>query len=965
MTGQNIHPARVDGAEATPDLSVVVIGYNDAARLPGAVRSVLTQTLHNLEVVIVDDHSSDDTPAVVRRLAAADPRVRFVRLEENSGGCSRPRNVGIEHARGRYVMFLDSDDTLDRHAGLNMLQAAEEFDADLVSGVCIRRHLNRSGLVEDVPWWPEMYTERRVLDSAADMPDLLRDTLSTNKCYRRTFLEEHAIRFPEGFHWEDLLFSATAYLNARRIVLIPNPVYYWEVMVRVAAKSISNQRSNIGNVRDRIGIHRKVDAVLDGFPDEAGREAIRLAKAVKFIEHDLVLYLRELPYQTDEYIAECRRLFRDYLQTLPLAAAFARCEHRVAVAGAYLLLKEDWPGLVTIAENLLDRTRVTTDLVERDGRVYWCDDGYLADELGRIALDVTEAGYHQLSLAESNLATRLTGLELVSTDHHSARIRLSGETVNPLGKVPSDVALSAQLEFRPGQRALRQYRVKVTEIRHEGSRIRWSGEVDVAKTVRPVGVVDQMFEVRFRLKAGDLGTMATRVTAIKLPQGAAELELPARPLLTRAVGDRWVIRINHRGVVTLQLAAHNPIAKRVNASFERNATGTGGGRMLRLVQRATRTAQKANDPRLKRKVYGVLCRLPVKRGSVVFESHMGLSYSDSPKYIYEALRRHGYQGQVTWSYVENTNGFPKDANLVLRNSWSYLRALARAEFWVDNQGYPQWMAKRPQTTYIQTWHGTALKTMGVNTPQVKAMLTGQRKALAKAVNRFDHFLVRGEYDIRTLVEAFEMRAEPLRVGYPRNDLLLSPERAGLSASLRARFGFPADKTVLLYAPTFRNTSGPFKPDFSFEDFAREFGDTHLLLVRAHYLNTVSVPESARGAVQDVSKYPDVTELFLASDALITDFSSVMFDYSLLDRPMVFFAPDKAGYTRDRGTYFDLEAEAPGPYTTDQESFFKALHTLTPDTHQAERQAFAKRFGEYEQGDAAERVYQRFFAQGGK
>ena len=950
---------------AAPDVSVVVIGYNDAANLPKAVRSILSQTLHNLEVVIVDDHSSDETPQVCARLAAEDPRVRHHRLAQNSGGCSKPRNTGIDLARGRYVMFLDSNDTLDRHACLNMLQAAEEYDADLVSGVCIRRHLNRSGLVEDVPWWPEMYTERRVLETAAAMPDVLRDTLSTNKCYRRAFLDEIGLRFPEGYHWEDLLFSATAYLNAKRIVLIPNPVYYWEVVVRAKAKSISNQRSNITNVRDRIGIQRKVDAVLAEFPDPVGREEIRLAKAVKFIEHDLVLYLRELPYQTDEYIAECRELFRDYLQPLPLEQAFARCSHRVAVAGAFLMIKEDWPQLVTTAENLLDRTRVSTDLVERDGRVYWCDGGYLDDAFGRLALDVTEAGYHQLSLPESNLASRLTGLEVLSTGRRSARLRLSGETVNPLGKVPADAALSAQIEFRPGQRALRQYRVKAAEVRHEGDRIRWSGEVDVAKTVRPVGVVDQMFEVRFRLKAGDLGTMATRVTAIQLPPGAAELELSARPLLTKAVGDRWVVRINHRGVVTLQIASHNPIAKRVNASFERNATGTGGGRMLRLVQKATRAAQKANDPRLKRKVYGLLCKLPVKRGSVVFESHMGLSYSDSPKYIYEALRRHGYQGRVTWSYVENTNGFPKDADLVLRNSWSYLRALARAEFWVDNQGYPQWMAKRPQTTYIQTWHGTALKTMGVNTPQVKAMLAGQRKALARAVNRFDHFLVRGQYDIRTLVEAFEMRAEPLRVGYPRNDLLLAENRAELSASLRARFGFPADKTVLLYAPTFRNTSGPFKPDFSFADFAREFGDTHLLLVRAHYLNTVSVPEAARGAVQDVSKYPDVTELFLASDALTTDFSSVMFDYSLLDRPMVFFAPDKAGYTRDRGTYFDLEAEAPGPYTTDQESFFKALRTLTPDSHQAERQAFAKRFGEYEQGDAAERVYQRFFAQGGK
>ena len=950
---------------AEPDVSVVVIGYNDAARLPDAVRSVLTQTLHNLEVVIVDDHSSDSTKQVAERLVAQDRRVRYYRLEENSGGCSKPRNTGIEHARGRYVMFLDSDDSLDRHACLNMLQAAEEFDADLVSGVCIRRHLNRSGLIEDVPWWPEMYTERKVLENVADMPDLLRDTLSTNKCYRREFLNENAIRFPEGFHWEDLLFSATAYLNAERIVLIPNPVYYWEVVVRAAAKSISNQRSNISNVRDRIGIHRKVDAVLDRFPDEAGREEIRLAKAVKFIEHDLVLYLRELPYQTPEYITECRELFRDYLNTLPLDRAFARCGHRVAVAGAFLLIEEDWPNLVTIAENLLDRTRITTDLVERDGRVYWCDDRYLATERGRLALDVTDAGYHQLSLAESNLATRLTGLEVIQSGSKHNKIRLSGETVNPLGKVPSDAELSAQLEFRPGQRALRQYRVKVTELRHEGSRIRWSGEVDVTKTVRPVGVVDQMFEVRFRLKAGDRGTMATRVTAIDLPDGAADLALPARPLLTKATGDRWVIRINHRGVLTLQLTARNPIAKKVNASFERNASGTGGGRMLKLVQKLTKAAQRANDPRLKRKGYQLLGRLPVKRGSVVFESHMGLSYSDSPKYIYEALRAHKYPGKVYWSYTENTNGFPKDANLVRRNSWSYLRALARAEFWVDNQGFPQWVAKRKQTTYIQTWHGTALKTMGMHTPQVKAMLTAQRKALTKAVNRFDHFLVRAEYDIRTLVEAFEMRAEPLRVGYPRNDLLRPEGRGQRTAELRARFGFPEGKTVLLYAPTFRNTSGPFRPDFSLEDFAREFGDTHLLLLRAHYLNTVTVPEAARGAVQDVSKHPDVTELFLASDALITDFSSVMFDYALLDRPMLFFAPDKEGYTRDRGTYFDLEAEAPGPYTTDRQGFFKEIRTLTSeDGFQDARRQFAERFGEYEHGDAAEQVYRRFFAKGG-
>ena len=100
---------------------------------------------------------------------------------------------------------------------------------------------------------------------------------------------------------------------------------------------------------------------------------------------------------------------------------------------------------------------------------------------------------------------------------------------------------------------------------------------------------------------------------------------------------------------------------------------------------------------------------------------MGGSYSDSPKYIYEALRRSGYRGKVYWSYAKGSAGFPKDATLVKRNSWAYLRALARAEFWVDNQGFPQWITKRRATTYIQTWHGTALKRMGLNTPQVRAM----------------------------------------------------------------------------------------------------------------------------------------------------------------------------------------------------------------------------------------------------
>jgi CDP-glycerol glycerophosphotransferase len=961
-----------------PDISVVVIVYNDAARLPAAVRSVLGQTLRNLEVLIVDDCSTDATPQVAAKLAAESPRVRSLRLERNSGGCSAPRNEGIEQARGRYVMFLDSDDTLDRHACLNLLQTAEETGADLVSGVCVRVLHNRSGLIENVPWWPEMYAERRVLDGVAQMPDLLRDTLSTNKLYRRGLLEEHELRFPVGFHYEDLLFSAKAYLAADRIALIPQTVYRWNVAVRAAERSISNRRDQIGNVRDRVRIHELIDEALTAWlATPAGDREVKIAKDAKFIEHDLVLYLRDLPYQDPAYIAEFSELMRGYLATLS-PEAFERCPHRVAVAGAFLLLRDDWDNLVTVSEHLLDRTRdsakhlettrITSDLMRDGEHIYWCQAHTETDE-GRAALDVTSLGLHRVAFAQANLASRLTGLERLPGS--SGRVRLSGETVNPLGLIPPDAQLSAAVEFRPAARAVRSYRIKAREVRHEGSRIAWSLDVDLTKKIKPLGLIDQVWELKLRLTSGSEGTSVSKVTALKLPgEGAGhEPTFPARPLLTRAVGDEWIAGISHRGAVTFTLAARNPVARAVNSPFAK-ATSSRGGRLFKLAQKLNRRAQILNDPRIKREVYNkVLLRLPVRRGSVVFESHLGRSYSDNPKYIHLALRAAGHKGRVYWSHAGGTGGFPSDARLVKRGSWGYLRALARAEFWVDNQGFPQWIRKRPGTTYIQTWHGTALKTMGVNTPQVKAMLTADRKKLAAAVGRFDHFLVRSAWDIRTLVEAFEMRAEPLRVGYPRNDPLCATDREEKGAQLRKDLGIPADRKVLLYAPTFRRGSAGsaavFEPGFDLLEFARRFGETHVLLVRAHYLNRVEVPSAAGGTVRDVSAHPDVTELMLASDALITDYSSVMFDYALLDRPLLFFTPDADAYAQDRGTYFDLAERAPGPITADQDALFAAIDAIgTTDAYAQARKSFAHDFGEYDTGTAAARVVEKFFKRGG-
>jgi CDP-glycerol glycerophosphotransferase len=355
---------------------------------------------------------------------------------------------------------------------------------------------------------------------------------------------------------------------------------------------------------------------------------------------------------------------------------------------------------------------------------------------------------------------------------------------------------------------------------------------------------------------------------------------------------------------------------------------------------------------------------------VVFSSHFGRQYSDSPKYVYEELRRSGLPYRPIWVYVNSKAGYPKDATLVRRGSLAYFTALARAEFWVDNQGVRPTLPKRPGTTYVQTWHGSAFKHMGFDKPSNKIMTRAARRAEQRATDRFDYFVVRSEHDVRTLVPALGVsRAKLLRTGYPRNDALVD---GGLDVSaLRERLALPADRKVVLYAPTFRHddqTRREFDLPFDLERFAAELGDTHVLLVRTHYLNFAVLPPGVAHAVRDVSRHPDVTELMLLADALVTDYSSVMFDFALLDRPLVFHVPDYDDYVRHgRGAYFDLAEKAPGPLTHVEKELFAALRELDGNAveYAARRAAFVDEFGEYDKGTAARDIVEHVFRKGGR
>ncbi|UQX01139.1 bifunctional glycosyltransferase family 2 protein/CDP-glycerol:glycerophosphate glycerophosphotransferase [Streptomyces sp. RerS4] len=953
-----------------PDVSVVVIVYNDAERLPTAVQSVLDQTLRGVEVVIVDDCSKDRSYAVAQELEAAHPgRVRAFRLPENSGGCGAPRNHGIQQATGTYVMFLDSDDVLERNACRNMLAAAERTGSDLVSGMCVRVHLdNRWGKTTE--WYPWIYARTRTLESITEYPDLLvYDTLSTNKCYRRAFLLEQGLEFPVGIHYEDLLFSAQAYVAARRITLIPNHVYYWNVVEKAAAKSISNRRHEIANFVHRMEIHRRVDELLAA----NGHTAIKSAKDAKFLKHDLVLHLRDLPLLGDAYRQEFARLANGYLAGID-PAAYENVNHLQAIC-AYLLSKEDWDNLLPAADAMTNKGRLSSPLAEREGRVYWCA-AHLDDAEGRRILDVTDQGFHTTPLASLTLGNRLTSYE----DDGRGSVTLSGSVVNPLGRIQEDTELKATLEFRARRQiGVRSFSFPVTTLRHAGDTIEWTATADVAGTVRPLGIIDAVWDVRLKLTAG-----SERVTT-RVSVGGVDLEsaarLRVRPRLTRLVSDRFEPEVTKKGNLSYVLAAEGSAAVRTQSLIGSAMHGKAAGVVKRGLRRALRARRNLGSGEQKVQVYHeVFTKLPIKKGTVVFESHMGKQYSDSPKAIYEEMVRQGVPFQAIWSYAgAKPTGFPTDATLVRRWSWAYLRALAQAEFWVDNQGFPLALAKRPGTTYIQTWHGSALKRMGFHEPRTKAQGKAAQDRFQAAVDRFDHFLIRSEHDTRTLAKGFRLRDEVLlRTGYPRNDALVEAHRAETQSGERVRgplaaeLGIEADKKVLLYAPTFRTgadgTVEGFTFPFDVEEFADRLGDRFTLLVRTHYLNSVTLPPSVAGRVIDVSRHHDITPLLALADGLITDYSSVMFDYAVLDRPMLFFAYDYEQYATDiRGTYFDLLDKAPGPVVATADELMQAVGAFDEaDAKYAEaRQRFLAEFGEYDRGDAARQIVQKFFTGSGK
>ncbi|SDK69664.1 bifunctional glycosyltransferase/CDP-glycerol:glycerophosphate glycerophosphotransferase [Streptomyces indicus] len=368
--------------------------------------------------------------------------------------------------------------------------------------------------------------------------------------------------------------------------------------------------------------------------------------------------------------------------------------------------------------------------------------------------------------------------------------------------------------------------------------------------------------------------------------------------------------------------------------------------------------------RLRTAHYPAQRALPL-RDAILYTDGKGLD-GGSPRAIHEELLARGAELEHLWVTCDQQTQVPPAARGVAEGSREWYEALARSRVIVTSGHLPDWFERREGQRVVQTWHGTPLKRVGLDLTDTLYADHSHLDALPRLSAQWSVLVSPSRHATSVLPRALAYEGEVLEAGSPRNDVLFAADRAKVADRVRAELGLsPEDeRRIVLYAPTYRDhlihSGGRFRHEETLDlpQLERALGDDHLLLVRRHPRAAGRLPGASATFVRDVTTYPDATELLLSADVLITDYSSLMFDFAHTGRPLLFHTYDLEHY-RDtvRGFTLDFEAAAPGPLLTSTGEIVEALRDLdgTAARHADAYAAFRQAYGDLDDGKAAARV----------
>lgn len=382
--------------------------------------------------------------------------------------------------------------------------------------------------------------------------------------------------------------------------------------------------------------------------------------------------------------------------------------------------------------------------------------------------------------------------------------------------------------------------------------------------------------------------------------------------------------------------------------------------------------------------YGAMRLLPINPRLVVFSEYWGTGFGCNPRAIFEEMRRIAPELTAIWILDNSKRSLlPPGVKAIKPNGIKQWAAFARAKYFVNNVNFPGAYVKRPGQVHIQTMHGTPLKFCGLDvmgsavagaavdpnrvTPRQGGQVVAQDAArtrqefvdLLRRSDRWDYALSSNAYSTEMWSHAYPCAYTWLELGYPRNDVLVNATADDVRRC-RESLAVAPESTVVLYAPTFRESAGDTSLRLNLETLIDALPDDFVLLVRAHHTTSLgpAVDRLEReGRLINGSRLPSIIDCYLAADILITDYSSVMFDFAILDKPIIVYADDWESYRETRGTYFDLLKQPPGAVALNQGELTEILtqRRYSDESARALQSEFRRRFCSFDDGHAAENV----------
>lgn len=378
--------------------------------------------------------------------------------------------------------------------------------------------------------------------------------------------------------------------------------------------------------------------------------------------------------------------------------------------------------------------------------------------------------------------------------------------------------------------------------------------------------------------------------------------------------------------------------------------------------------------------YKLIClKNPTDNRIIVFESFIGKQYACSPKAIYNYLLNDSRFKDFTfvWAFRKNKlkelkSDFTDSRTILVEfKSQEYFEYFAKGKYWITNWRIPPYMTKKKDQILIETWHGTPFKKIGIDLKIEGNILTSQKKSHKMYINdakRYDFFISPSEFCTNVFTSSFgldQLHKEYILIetGYPRNDYLLNYEPKNI-IEIKNKLGIPIDKKVILYAPTWRDNQyilgigNILDIENNFFNFIERISDDYIIILRLHYLISSKLDlTSFQGKVFDYSQMDDINYLYIISDILITDYSSVFFDYANLHKPIIFYMYDLEEYQNTvRDFYINLK-ELPGPILKTQEELLMAVYNIDAIEKQyfTLYENFCDKYNYLDDGHATERV----------